>query len=140
MHASETSLDPVYVRVELDSRKNPNDPEGADISRVLATPDPFRIRPGQPLVFVSRLPFAVHFVDDAPLRGPLVDLSEGTPEDWGCEVDCPDRYCYGQLARSDSARPRRYKYTVSVARGEQVYIADPEGVVDPDPPGTGSIT
>ena len=139
MSRSETVLDPVYVRVEIDTKENPNGPKGSKISRVLATPDPFRVHPGQPVVFVSSNPFAVYFNEAAPLRGPLVNVCDGAPEDWGCEVERPERYCYGQLARSDSARTRRYKYTVSVADGDRVFIADPEGVVDPDPPGTGGV-
>ena len=128
---------PTRVWVELDRKTDPNRRDG-EVMRITVTPDPFWVAPGQAVVFESNEPFAVHF-DEGVLHGPLVNLKEGTPDGWPTAVDCSEekKFCYGQLARSDAARTEPYKYTVSVYGGDgRVYIADPEGVVDPDPVGT----
>lgn len=137
-----TTYHPIRVHVQLVEGRNLN-PGSAVQPHILVTPQPFRVRAGHPLIFESERPFAVEFVGTAPLQGDLVDLN-ADPPDWLTEVRqqghtvCEADYCYGQLARDDAARVEHYKYTVSVVDRrpdgvDRVLIADPEGVLDPDP-------
>lgn len=134
---------PTRVELDLEPRANPNIP-GRRETHILVTPHPFRVQAGHPLIFESRYRFAVHFVGTAPLQDGLVELVVNgkvvSEPDWLLalreqdHVVCELPFCSGQLAREDGARVETYKFAVSlVGEDGRVHLADPEGVLDPDP-------
>lgn len=133
-----STVDPVRVRLELVTRPDPADPDGPPrLAQVLATPERFRIRPGEPLVFECRDPFGVRFMDRDPLSGELryFQGDEELPFPFRVDPDFPHHLW--QYVRGDAARTDVYKYAAAVYSGDRVHIVDPDGVVDPDPSGRG---
>lgn len=121
----------VRVRLETQVRNDPNTRQPT--VHIIATPKRFRVREGERLIFGCNHPFTVDFVDADPLAGELEQMSVD-PSDWpGNEPEDEISYVLGQQVRPDTARPERYKYSVSLYYGGQVYSVDPEGVVEPDP-------
>lgn len=96
------------------------DADGEETLRVLAAPDPCYVSVNGTLAFVCDHPFNVVFEGASPLAS-------------GSERQENGRTAFS--VRADAARVEPYKYTVNVFHESGgVLTADPEAVVEPDPP------
>lgn len=141
MSATEQELSPIRVWVELEKKADPNG-SGPPTAHIRTTPNPFHVGPGQPLLFECAKPFGVQFVGRTPLDGELVDPRDRANRPWEGAPECELEHGLGQWVRPDAAGPEKFKYIIAVYDAELgvVHIADPEGVVDPDPKGPGKAT
>jgi hypothetical protein len=89
------------------------------VTRIVAAPDPVHIRPGAELTWQSEHPFVVRFDGATPVAGAK-------------ELHSHHGAAAGKV-RSDAARVEPYKYSVAMWHADEVLIADPDVVVDPDP-------
>jgi hypothetical protein len=110
------------VRVELEVVHGNGSVNG---HRVVAWPDPFVAHAGTRVSWRSDHPFVVRFELETPVQGGLEIHSEPGSED--------ARHGASAVIRGDAVRLEPFKYTVAMAYDGRVLIADPDGVVDPDP-------
>jgi hypothetical protein len=105
------------------------DPEAA--ARVVVSPDPVIARSESTITWHSPYPFVIRFDGASPLRGG-VEVRSPAAEEAG--FDRPFRYEASATMRTDAARVERYKYSLALGWNGQILIADPDVVVEPDPP------
>jgi hypothetical protein len=115
---------PSRVVVHLNVHPAPERRERKYSPRVLASPDPFFALPEAWIIWRSLYPFAIRFDHATPLRN---------------SVEVRSRFVDGvhvaeAQIRRDANRVVPFKYTVALMFEDQVIIADPNGVVEPDPP------
>jgi plastocyanin len=101
-----------HITIELQGKK------------VKTTPDSLHVSSGDVVTWdCDGLKWAVSFGGRQPVKGPFED------ED-------PERRHNGKTNGTVRANPGtqavRYKYAVAVYDGDDVYVADPEVIVDPD--------
>ncbi|MEJ2678169.1 MAG: hypothetical protein P8174_03730 [Gemmatimonadota bacterium] len=92
--------------------------------KITTTPDRPHVRKGDTVVWVCDHPWAVAFDGRGSVRGPFADNDPDRRHNE--EKDSHIRGNQGKEAVS-------YKYAVAVCAGNDVYVADPEVIVDPDP-------
>jgi hypothetical protein len=115
------------VVVRIDVHMVPELDDGSYSQRVLASPDPSFARPGDHIKWVSSHPFTIRYDHATPLlQRNEVHSSSGARG--GHEAEA--------RIRGDAQRVEPYKYTIALMLEdlEQVIIADPSTVVEPDPP------
>ncbi|HKJ93620.1 MAG TPA: hypothetical protein VJ957_10640 [Longimicrobiales bacterium] len=97
--------------------------------RVLVVPDPLVAGAGQVIHWVGEGAFAVHFHGETPVLGRL-EVRSVPP------AKSRARHVAEAVVRGDAVRPRTYRYSVSLYDPEtdSVHTADPEVIVEPDPP------
>jgi hypothetical protein len=111
--------------VNIDVHMGPEQADGSYAPRVLAWPDPLFAWYGAHITWESSYPFTVRYDHATPLRHTNEVHSRRGDDD----VHRADA-----SIRRDAHRAEPYKYTIALEYKDQVMIADPDTVVEPDPP------
>ena len=102
---------------------------GLDGTRITYSVDPVYVAPGDLIVWRSDLPFSVRFKGDTPIYGGFTAPRVPPVPDSGRATL---RFNRAARVRTGALRPESYPYTVAVGMDEDVFIDDPEVIVDPD--------